>query len=192
MQKKELNYLKILHRTSPWHDDNMHHWHVCIIPMCISHGMRHHYRLWTIPVGWLTFFHVEKFWQKAKSSRNLTNNAYFDRICTEDFCCVKNCFLFMWVGTNVTNHMRLTSVLKRIFGSNFLEPTLFAEVRQALGVSAPSSVANPSTSLGHTEHVSLDNFFLVNFGHFCFLNFNLIGLIHEFLWIFEYKPKQSR
>ena len=88
----------------------------------------------------------------------------------------------MWVGTNVTNHMRLTSVLKRIFGSNFgLEPTLFAEVRQALGVSAPSSVANPSTSLGHTEHVSLDNFFLVNFGNVCFLNFNLIGFIHEFL-----------
>lgn len=87
----------------------------------------------------------------------------------------------MWVGTNVTNHMRLTSVLKRIFGSNFgLEPTLFAEVRQALGVSAPSSVANPSTSLGHTEHVSLDNFFF-NFGNVCFLNFNLIGFIHEFL-----------
>ena len=46
-------------------------WHVYIISMCISHWMRHHYRLWTIPVGWLTVFHrVEKFWQKAKSSRN--------------------------------------------------------------------------------------------------------------------------
>lgn len=157
-------------------------WHVYIISMCISHWMRHHYRLWTIPVGWLTFFHVEKFWQKAKSSRNPTNKAYFDRICTEDFCCMKNRFLFMWVGTNVTNHMRLTSVLKRIFGSNFgLEPTLFAEVRQALGVSAPSSVANPSTSLAHTEHVSLDNFFF-NFGNVCFwISIQLVSFMN--FWV---------